>query len=94
MRKIFGLIFLLVFVLFTESCRPVNGVPGDKVQSSGTPVISFNNLEYNFGKILEGEKVACIFKFENTGDGDLVINTATTSCGCTVPRFDDQPIKP
>jgi hypothetical protein len=60
----------------------------------GTPVIEFSQMVHNFGKIEEGEKVACVFTFENKGDADLLISSATTSCGCTVPKYDDKPVQP
>jgi len=54
--------------------------------------ISFREYEHDFGKITEGEKVAHIFAFENKGPGSLVIKSASTSCGCTVPKYDRSPI--
>ena len=54
--------------------------------------ISFREYEHDFGKIIEGEKVAHIFAFENKGSGNLVIESASTSCGCTVPKYDRSPI--
>lgn len=54
--------------------------------------ISFREYEHNFGKIVEGEKVAHIFSFENKGPGSLVISSASTSCGCTVTKYDRNPI--
>ena len=62
--------------------------------SEGTPMIEFSQMVHDFGKIEEGEKVACVFTFENKGDADLLITSATTSCGCTVPKFDDKPVPP
>jgi hypothetical protein len=54
--------------------------------------ISFMEYEYDFGKIKEGEKVAHIFSFENKGPGNLVIESASTSCGCTVSKYNRSPI--
>ena len=50
---------------------------------------------YNFGSFSESSpKVTCKFKFKNTGDGPLVIHQAIASCGCTVPQYPKEPIKP
>jgi len=38
--------------------------------------------------------VGCIFTYTNTGDADLVISSASASCGCTVPKFDKKPVPP
>ena len=89
------LIFLLA-ILLASGCR--QGNKNQQTESSagkgGVAEITFNSIEHDFGKITEGEKVACVFSYENTGTGDLVIASATTSCGCTVPEFDNKPIPP
>jgi len=56
--------------------------------------ILFREYEHDFGKVSEGEKVACVFTFENRGSADLVIKSAITTCGCTVPKFDNKPVAP
>ena len=56
--------------------------------------IVFGEYEHDFGKVTEGEKVGWVFKFENQGTSNLVITSATTSCGCTVPEYDTKPIAP
>lgn len=94
MRDMRSVIFLAIIIFTVASCQSGAGIEDSKEKSSGSPVIAFSKLEYDFGKITEGEKVACIFKYRNTGDGDLIIHSATTSCGCTIPRFDDEPIAP
>lgn len=57
-------------------------------------MLTFNKPEHDFGKVKAGEKVGCIFTYTNTGDADLVITSASASCGCTVPRFDKKPVPP
>ena len=64
------------------------------ISSSDTAVIVFDEYEHDFGRIEEGEKVGCIFKFSNTGTGPLVINSVVTSCGCTVPKYSTKPLPP
>jgi len=87
------LIAYLVFLLLSFSaCNSGQESNARPESDSGSPEITFNMLEYDFGRITEGEKVACTFKYKNTGDGKLLINSATTSCGCTVPSFDDKPL--
>jgi len=44
--------------------------------------------------VKEGEKVGHIFQFTNTGDADLVLTSATASCGCTVPKYNKKPVAP
>lgn len=57
--------------------------------------ITFDKTSHDFGKFSElSPKVKCVFTFTNTGDGPLVINQATASCGCTVPDYTKEPIMP
>lgn len=56
--------------------------------------MTFKTTEHNFGDILEHQKVETIFEFTNTGKVDLLINDCVASCGCTVPEWPRQPIKP
>lgn len=67
---------------------------GSQINDTGKAEITFNLYEHDFGKVAEGEKVSYTFTFENKGKGDLVITSATTTCGCTVPKYDKRPIPP
>lgn len=60
----------------------------------GMPTMSFEEESFDFGEISQGEKVEHSFKFTNTGNADLIISSATGSCGCTVPSYPKEPIKP
>lgn len=57
-------------------------------------VITFDEDEFHFGEIEQGEKVRHIYRFTNTGDSPLVISNAKGSCGCTVPSWPMAPIAP
>ncbi len=56
--------------------------------------LTFDETEYDFGMVMEGEKVEHIYKFTNTGDEPLVISNAKGSCGCTVPEWPREAIAP
>jgi len=57
-----------------------------------SPEITFENNTYDFGQIIQGEKVTHSFKFDNTGNAELIISDVSASCGCTVPSWSKQPI--
>lgn len=66
-----------------------------KIPADGKyPVITFKETEFDFGDIKQGEKVEHTFEFTNTGEADLLISTARASCGCTVPEFTEEAVKP
>jgi hypothetical protein len=58
------------------------------------PKITFEKMEHDFGKIIQGEMVKYSFRFTNTGYSDLLISNVSTSCGCTVGSFSKDPIPP
>jgi hypothetical protein len=58
------------------------------------PVMTFAETEFDFGEINQGDKVDHIFSFKNTGEADLIITYAQASCGCTVPEYPKEAIKP
>jgi len=57
--------------------------------------ITFDTLRYNFGTFSKDEPVVrCSFPFTNTGTAPLIIHQAFASCGCTIPTYTKEPIKP
>lgn len=64
------------------------------VNIANAPVMKFNSVSYDFGKIKQGVKVIHTFKFINTGKSPLIIIEATASCGCTKPECPLMPVEP
>jgi len=58
------------------------------------PIADFNSREFDFGEIKEGEIIEGVFKITNTGKSDLLITDAKATCGCTVPSWPREAIKP
>ncbi len=81
-------------VLTLLSCGNASSHAGGENVANGTPQINFESVSYDFGTVMQGEKVSHTFRFRNIGDGNLTINDVTTSCGCTASRFSIEPIAP
>ena len=62
-------------------------------QASG-PMISFDMETIDYGDITKGSNGVRTFTFENTGDAPLEIQGVRSSCGCTIPKKPEAPIKP
>jgi hypothetical protein len=60
----------------------------------GSPIIEFDQMEYDFGTITEGEVVDGKFILLNKGKTDLIITEVKPSCGCTTPDWTKEAIKP
>ena len=93
-RTEFFIPFVLIALLVLGCDNAVRKSGTGDVPETEVAELVFREYEYDFGKITEGEKVAHIFAFENKGPGNLVIRSASTSCGCTVPKYDKSPIPP
>lgn len=62
--------------------------------ADGLPVFTVSQNVHDFGTIIQGEKVSHIYKFKNTGKSDLIVSSVRASCGCTVPTYSKEPVKP
>lgn len=58
------------------------------------PVITFDEIEHDFGTLKEGEIVSYTYTFTNTGNANLIISSVVPGCGCTVADFTKTPIPP
>ena len=63
-------------------------------KNNNQPIVQFVKEEHNFGDITQGEVVSHNFVIKNSGKSDLIISSAKGSCGCTVPVWPKDPIKP
>ena len=77
----------------TDVVNNPNSANGN-ANNGSLPIITFEDTDHDFGRIIEGETVSFAFNFKNTGKSDLLIAEVSTSCGCTVPSYPKTPIRP
>lgn len=66
-----------------------------KTKAENYAEITFDTLRHDFGKFSKSEPlVHCSFPFTNTGTAPLIIHQAFASCGCTIPTYTKEPVKP
>lgn len=56
--------------------------------------IFFAERSFDFGDIVQGDKVEHVFVMENTGNEPLILSDVRTTCGCTAPEWPRDPIPP
>jgi len=78
MRCVLVLVFSLMFV----------------IPAWAAPQVTAEVLEYDFGEVIQGDKVDYTFRFRNSGDELLVINSVHSSCGCTAALLSSKQIAP
>jgi len=58
------------------------------------PELEFDELSYDFGEIMQGDKIDHKFTFTNTGRAPLSITKADATCGCATPSIPFMDIMP
>ncbi len=105
MKNIFTLV-LLSLALTLSACHQKNADDADidlihnphsasgYDSESKMPVISFDSEVHDFGRLSAGESISYSFHFRNIGNADLVITSASATCGCTVADYPKGRIAP
>jgi hypothetical protein len=101
MKKLLIMAFCLLTVSMAQAQTQKQKVSTSEVKVTGVTKaenyaeIKFDTLRHNFGKFSKNDPIVkCTFRFKNSGTAPLVIHQAFASCGCTVPTFTKEPIKP
>lgn len=96
-----NLFFIAIVGLSFASCTSNQGANAEErkaeyAQFIDEPTeITFDNADFNFGTVTDGDMVKHTFKFTNTGDKNLILFDVKTTCGCTVPEdWPKNPIAP
>lgn len=55
-------------------------------ERANAPKMTYNTVDFDFGKMNEGETRSFQFEFSNEGTNDLVIHKVKSSCGCTATQ--------
>ncbi|MDR2971243.1 MAG: DUF1573 domain-containing protein [Bacteroidales bacterium] len=105
--KTLFLFFFLLFSFLLFSCKnnntglsvsdirnPATADGIDEQQKANMPIFLFENLSYDFGKVIQGELLSYTFHFKNVGATSLIISGVDASCGCTTSIPPKAPIKP
>lgn len=99
MKKIITIAFVLVLATGIYSCRKKGEMPPEikldaELLKDTTTVEFLDSTTVYFDTITTGDKIERDFHFKNTGNKDLLISRAFGSCGCTVPEYPKEPLKP
>jgi len=86
-------ILALVFTVLAacSATGDENRPPGK--DGEGQALIFFEKTEHDLGRILQGETVGYNFLFRNEGEAPLIVQEARAGCGCTVPKFSNEPVQ-
>lgn len=81
----------------TSTTTPVdNSTPGPATAdpASVTTLEWIDPVVKDLGTLKQNKEIEITYRFKNTGDRPLVIETVTAQCGCTIPEKPQQPFAP
>lgn len=90
MKNIILTFLVFVSVLSLKAQEVKSGVAAD----ANAPVFQFETDIMDYGKIVQNSDGVRKFKFKNVGKSDLILTSVSSSCGCTVPSYPKEAIKP
>jgi len=92
-KVVLAFIFILVSSagLFAQETKKLDNIGNENPNQAA---FKFEEEEFNFKNIKQGDVINHDFAFTNTGKEPLVIADAKGSCGCTVPTWPKEPIAP
>jgi len=99
MKKTLVIAFTLVLALGIFSCHKKGEKSPEmkldtEIFKDSTQIQFIDSVRFNFDTINQGDKVEHNFRVKNVGDKEFVIARAFGSCGCTVPEYPKDPVKP
>jgi hypothetical protein len=93
-------LFLLPFtLLILAACGNSESSGNAKSQASAVNAGQLTTIQWidsvrDYGKINEGQKLAVSFRFKNSGNKPLIIESVKPACGCTIADFPKEPVQP
>jgi hypothetical protein len=103
MKKVFITLFCLSLgtAAVKAQDKPATPVPVTTAQPTAPAapdpkagIFKFKEEVHDYGHVPEGPLAETDFEFKNVGKSPIVISNAQGSCGCTVPKWPQEPILP
>ena len=99
MKKTLVIALALVLALGIFSCRKKGEAPPEmkldtELFKDTTEITFLDSVRYEFDTINQGDKAEHNFRIKNVGSRNFIIARAFGSCGCTVPEYPKDPVKP
>lgn len=87
-------IIILILIVAVIALGGVLAFSNIQNKSGLQPRILVSEEEWDFGKVIQGEKPTHIFIVKNEGEGDLIVESIKVSCGCIEASITTSRIRP
>lgn len=105
MKKLF---LLIVLAGSLTACKtndkkagtPLSGMSEEEKTKLLTDTTNFTSIEWmdpivqDLGKLVKDQSIEVRFRFKNSGDKVLYIESVSAQCGCTIPEKPEKPFAP
>ena len=91
MQRLFRTIFW-VFTLLSFSIHVAIAQEVSEEDTAAFAQIAFDKVNFDFGDVVQGEKIEHVFEFRNEGRTPLILSNVLSTCGCTVPEWPKEPV--
>lgn len=85
---------LIILILVVIASLGVSFLIKSKIEKSKMAKISFVQSKHDFDTLRSQADADFYFVYENHGNKDLKIYDIKTSCGCTIPSWNDNFLRP
>jgi len=82
---------IIILFLFSASCFSQDKNK-DKVKETNNSEMTFKKTFHNFKTVWYKADATYEFVFKNTGKEPLIITKVKSSCGCTIPTWEKEPV--
>jgi len=91
MKKV---LFIFSFLLISGiiAVAQTTPTPQPQQENPNAPVISFEEMLFDYGTIEQGGDGNHNFIYKNTGKEPLILSKVRSSCGCTIPEWSRVPL--
>ena len=91
MKKFYIFFYFFLTIIFLQNLSADAQTVSEKKDSA---VLKISEKIYDFGTVKQGQATTHEFKVTNTGNKPLVISEVVRGCGCTTPKWTQDPIMP
>ena len=93
MSSTLDLRWLMLALAFAGPIAAQDAKPSPSASPAGTARIAVEPASFDFGTALPDKTLHKEFSIRNFGRGDLVIESISTTCGCTVGQLETKVVK-
>lgn len=77
-----------------------NTLTPEEKEKAATDTANFTTIQWldstttNLGKLIKDKSIEITYRFKNTGTKNLIIESVSAQCGCTIPEKPEKPFAP